>query len=260
MQATITTIIIFLLVGIGHAPAQSYSDQYSQKRTLFQVYAGGGISTFAIGEAELIYDDFVDFAQSNGVPLETQRKYPANLNLNAGVLIHLIPQVLFGVEYSWMKTRALSLYEDQFGTLDVTSRFSLHTMQITMRWEKDSPNPIKPTFGFDTGMAMARANFVQDIQFDQTIGVPNNNLIIDVSNLWLTFAPFGGIKRYFSRYFLELRAGYRFAKVPSMEGSVTENDALIGRGVLRNEDREDISFDYSGIFTNVNIGIRLGSH
>jgi hypothetical protein len=225
------------------------SGKTAQKR--LHLHFISGYNTFKLGEVKDFYGAVVNEYRLAKVPIPTQREFPGNLLLGFEALYHLPSgfNLGLGLRYSW--TRAFSLYGDYAGELDVNAKVEMLAIEGIFEKELSGNKLFQPCLGIRGGWLTGWSEFTEKINFRELPQLNESTILSGHGNNF-SIEGFVGTKYHLSSLVLSARAGYRYAKISSIDGKLSINNISLGSGKI------PLELDFSGVVFALGIGIVIG--
>ena len=212
----------------------------------FSARLAAGVNSMRLNDFKDSYSLVVDGYRQEGLQLETQREFPANLIFGGDLLYDVGSGFSLGAgaRYSW--TRAFTLYQDYSGTLDILGKARMLALQAVGQrvW---SAGRVAPFVELRGGWAFVSAEITE--QSTETFASTGSSKSELESN---DGAPLGeahlGIRLDARAYLVTATGGYRYCKVSGPEGELREDGVVVERGEL------SFDVDVSGFVFAVAVG------
>src|SRR5215471_1004348 len=127
-------ILIAALCLAGWAAAAAAAPRAADDKVRWLFQATSGVTAMRLGGIKDAFREELGFFNANGVPIEAEREYPANLQFGADVMVGGRSRWLVGIGSSYTWTHAYALYADSNGTLDVKSKVDMWTLVSVLHW------------------------------------------------------------------------------------------------------------------------------
>lgn len=194
----------------------------------------GGLAHLSLGEAGAFHQSVADTYVSSGVPVPTQRAYPAGVSGGVDVLWSTgtpSPESTsqFGVGVRYAGTSAYSLYGDYAGTLDIVSRVSAVFVETVSVVEFRPGQSIRPFIGSRGGTVLASTLTEETIDLGE-LGTSESS--IAGRGVGYSVEVFWGVSSTTGPVGLSVQGGYRYARVPKLDGEASSNGETVEEGRL----------------------------
>ena len=187
----------------------------------------GGLASLSLGEAAAFHQSAAGVYVAAGVPVPTQRSFPAGPSGGVDVL-WATGAGRFGVGARFAGSSASSLYGDYAGTLDLESRVSAVFVESVSVVEFGRGR-VRPFAGSRGGTVIASSETEEALDLGE-LGASRSQAA--GSGVGYSVEGFGGLLVGGGRVGVFVQGGYRYARVPRLNGTVTVDGATVGEGRL----------------------------
>ena len=200
------------LLALALAGASRTAAAEERERHWFLQVAGGA-STMQLRDVKDFYQQDLNFYRSNGIPIESQREFPANLIVGGDVLYGLPDDIRIGIgtRYTW--SHAYALYGDFGGTLDVVGEVRLLAVQVVSQRVWSATGPWSPFVEVRAGRGWARIKVYDKLVLTQYATGEAQATLEGKGSAPLAELHIG-MRNSRGHNFLIGTAGYRYCKLP----------------------------------------------
>jgi hypothetical protein len=224
-----------LLAALAIAPAALAQPAPGAERPGVRLHLHAGPTALSLGEAGAFHLQVVRAYMDAGVRVPTQRLYPVAPLAGADVLYHTgaasgwTRGAAFGIGVRVARSRAYSLYGDYAGALDVVSKAELVAVEAVSRQALRPGRRVTPYLGSRGGIAFGRTEMREEVDLG-ALGASRSRL--SGSGQGHSVEGFGGVEARLGPATFSAQGGYRYARVPRLEGTYYENERELGSGAL----------------------------
>ena len=197
-----------------------------------EVRVTGGLASLSLGDAAAFHQSAVRAYVDAGVPVPTQRSFPAGLSGGVDVLWPRSAfgggQSRFGVGARFAGAEAQSLYGDYAGTLDLVSTVSALFVESVSVVELGGGR-VRPFLGSRGGTVLASSATEESLDLGE-LGASRSR--VGGRGVGYSLEGFGGLAAGAGRVGVFVQGGYRYARVPRLDGEVRVDGAAVGEGRL----------------------------
>ena len=197
-----------------------------------EVRVTGGLASLSLGDVAAFHQSAVDVYAAAGVPVPTQRAFPAGLSGGVDVLWSTSARPSgasrFGVGARFAGSSASSLYGDYAGTLDLVSRVSALFVESVSVVELGEGR-VRPFLGSRGGTVIASSETVEAVDLGE-LGASRSR--VSGRGVGYSIEGFGGLAASAGRVGVFVQGGYRYARVPKLNGEVEVDGASVEEGRL----------------------------
>ena len=184
------------------------------------VRLGGGPTALALGEAAAFHQSVAEAYAEAGVPVPTQRSYPAAPAAGLDVMWSPGRGRHFGGGVRYAASSAYSLYGDYAGTLDLVSRVRAVFVETVSIAEFNSGGRLRPYLGSRGGTVYATSRTDEALDLGE-FGESKGSVV--GSGVGYSVEGFGGVTASARAAGLFVQGGYRYARVPRLDGEASAN-------------------------------------
>jgi hypothetical protein len=192
------------------------------------VRVAGGLAGLSLGDAAAFHQSVADAYVAVGVPVPTQRALGVGPTGGIDVLVPFRDGRV-GVGVRAAESSAYSLYGDYAGTLDVVSRVRVVFVESVSVAELPLGGPVRPFVGSRGGSAFATLSTRDALDLD-ALGTAGGE--VRGSGTGYVLEGFGGVAVAAGPVGLFGQAGYRYARVPRLNGAVRVGGETVEEGAL----------------------------
>lgn len=205
-------ILVAALCLAGWTPTVTAAPKAEDDKVRWLFQASSGVTAMRLGGIKDAFREELGFFNANGVPIEAEREYPANLQLGADVMVGGRSRWLVGIGSSYTWTHAYALYADSNGTLDVRSKVEMWTMVSVLHWSSLATRG----WGAFGELRLGRAFATSDLSEEMVLaGVVNDAAKATSSSKanGRLFELHVGAVRSFGRNTISFGVGYRLCEI-----------------------------------------------
>ena len=200
-----------------------------------EVRLTGGLASLSLGDAAAFHQSAARAYADAGVPVPTQRSFPAGLSGGVDVLwsTSALPggsegASRFGVGARFAGSSASSLYGDYAGTLDLVSTVSALFVESVSVVEFGGGR-VRPFLGSRGGTVLASSETEEALDLGE-LGASRSR--VGGSGVGYSVEGFGGLAVGRGRVGVFVQGGYRYARVPRLSGQIEVDGATVEEGRL----------------------------
>lgn len=212
MKKIILFSISVLLNVFTLAQKADYSN-YNQS-TGIRVFAG--YNSFDLSEAKKNFRNEIKSFNSLNINVKEQTLYPANSLLGFGIYYFPAKEIELNLNTEFTSTKAISLYGDQFGEIDIKSEIELFSVELGMKKYFMDVNPVQPYIALCFGLVNGKYKITESTKFFQNLKY-NRNSFADFTKLGYKAELNFGLSYNVWVVLIDMDAGYRYLVIPKPE-------------------------------------------
>lgn len=189
----------------------------------------GGLNTLSLGEAAAFHQSVADAYVAAGVPVPTQRSFPAGPLVGAEALWSTGSGARFGVGARHTSSSAYSLYGDYAGTLDVVSHVSALFVETVSLVEFKEGRAVRPFLGSRGGTVFASSSTREALVLESVSPIRSE---VGGRGTGFSIEGFGGASVAAGPVDVFVQGGYRYARVARLSGDVQVGGQVVQEGDL----------------------------
>lgn len=193
------------------------------------VRATGGLAALALDGPTAFHEAIVAGYRAGGLPVPTQRSFDPGLTGGVDVLWSRGQGHHIGVGARMTGTSAYSLYGDYAGTLDIVSHVRALFVESVSVVELRADRRFQPFVGTRGGTVFATSSTEDAVDLGE-FGSARSS--IAGRGVGYSGELFGGLSAATGSVELFVQAGYRFARVPRLNGEVRIDGSSVEEGQL----------------------------
>ena len=224
-----TLLLALLAAGAASAQPAAPLAAPAEPSTEWAVRVHGGLTGFTLGDAAAFHQSYADAYVAAGVPVPTQRSFPAAPVLGLDVTTSVGAGRHVGVGVRYAATRAYSLYGDYAGTLDLVSTVRAVLVETVSYAEANVGGPLRPYLGSRGGFAVASASTEERLDLGE-IGASAAS--VGGTGRGFSAEGYGGLAAGRGRAGVFAQVGYRYARVGTLNGEARLDGETVEEGTL----------------------------
>ena len=206
-------MLLFVFTACFYSQAQNQAIDYSnyEQSTGIRVFAG--YNSFELSEAKDFFRNEIESYNKFNINVKEQTIYPANSLLGFGLYFFPLRELELYLNAEFTNTKAISLYGDQFGEIDIKSEIELFTVEIGIKKYFMEISLIQPFVGLNVGIVNGKYKLNESTSFFQ-VSEFNREGTMDFTKLGYKAEINVGFSYNVWVAVLDVDAGYRYSIIP----------------------------------------------